>query len=225
MKKPLIRLIRLLCLVCFWGPALAQVQLADGGLEVATEQARITSERQRIEQRFAEEETACFQKFAVTDCRDASRARRRVDMADLRRQEIALNDAERKRKGAEQLQRMEQSAATKDQPPVAAGIAAPRAASSAPVRTRTPPEPRTPRSPHDPAAAAQAQAARKATAENKARNAQQEQAARAQKAAAAADAPARYAQKQQEAADHKAAIAKRNAAKTKPKAAPLPTTP
>ena len=219
MKSPLISL---LCLVFFLGRAVAQVQLADGGLEVATEQARITSERQRIEQRFADEEAACFQKFAVTDCRDASRARRRVDMADLRRQEIALNDAERKRKGAAQLQRMEQSAATKDQPPVAVGIAAPRAASSAPVRTRTPPEPR---SPHDPAAAAQAQAARKATAENKARNAQQVQAARAQKAAAAADAPARYAQKQQEAADHKAAVAKRNAAKTKPKAAPLPTTP
>ncbi len=221
MKKPLISLICLLCLVCFGGSAWAQVQIADGGLEVATEQARIASERQRIEQRFADEEAACFQKFAVTDCRDASRARRRADMADLRRQEIALNDAERKRKGAEQLQRMEQSAAAKDQPPVAAGIATPRAASSAPVRTRTTPEPRTP---HDPAAVAQTQAARKAAAENKVRKAQQEQAARAQKAAAAADAPARYTQKQQEAADHKAAVAKRNAAKTKPKAAPLPTT-
>jgi colicin import membrane protein len=212
--------IGLLCLLCFWGRALAQVQMADGGLEVAAEQARIASERQRIEQRFADEEVACFQRFAVTDCRDASRARRRVDMADLRRQEIALNDAERKRKGAEQLLRMEQSAAAIDQPPVAAGTTTPRSAVSAPVRIRVPTEPR-PR----PDAAEAAQAARKATAENKLRSAQQEQAARARRAAAAADAPARYTQKQQEAADHKAAIVQRNAARTKPRAAPLPTTP
>jgi colicin import membrane protein len=192
-------------------------QVADGGLEVAAEHARINAERQRIEKRFADEETACFQKFAVNDCRDASRARRRADMADLRRQEISLNDAERKRKGAEQLQRMEQAAAAKDGPPVAVGTATPRTKASAPVRTPT-----EPRKPYNADEAAKAQAARKATAASKATKAQEEQAARARRAAEAANEPARYAQKQQEAADHKAAIAKRNAARTKPKAAPLP---
>lgn len=192
-------------------------QVADGGLEVAAEHGRINAERQRIEKRFADEETACFQKFAVNDCRDASRARRRADMADLRRQEISLNDAERKRKGAEQLQRMEQAAAAKDGPPVAVGTATPRTKASAPVRTPT-----ELRKPYDADEAAKAQAARKATAASKATKAQEEQAARARRAAEAANEPARYAQKQQEAADHKAAIAKRNAARTKPKAAPLP---
>lgn len=211
--------ISLLCVSCLFGSASVLAQIADGGLEVAAEHARITAERQQIEKRFAAEETACFQKFAVNDCRDASRARRRVEMADLRRQEISLNDAERKRKGAEQLQRMEQSAAAKDEPPVAVGTATPRG--TTPSRTHTPTEPR---KPYDPTEAAKAQAARKATAENKARMNQEDQAMRARRAAAAAAAnePARYAKKLQEAADHKAETAERNAAKTKAKSAPLP---
>jgi colicin import membrane protein len=211
----------LVSLLCILGSALAQAQIADGGLEVASEHARIASERQQIEKRFADEEAGCFQKFAVNDCRDASRARRRVDMADLRRQEISLNDAERKRKGAEQLQRMEQSAAAKDEPPAAVGTATPRSAAPGPVRARTPTEPR---KPYDPTEAAKAQAARKTLAENKARNYQEDQATRARRAAAvaAANEPARYAQKLQEAANHKAETVQRNAAKSKPKAAPLP---
>ncbi|WP_367846779.1 hypothetical protein [Rhodoferax sp. WC2427] len=208
--------ISLLCVLAST-PVLAQI--ADGGLEVAAEHARIDAERQRIEKRFAYEEAACFQKFAVNDCRDASRARRRADMADLRRQEISLNDAERKRKGAEQLQRMEQAAAAKDEPPVAVGTATPR--STAAPRTHAPTEPR---KPYDAADATKAQAARKATADSKARKFKEEEAVRARRAAdaAAANEPARYAKKLQEAADHKADLAKRNAARTKAKAAPLP---
>ncbi|MBC7681624.1 MAG: hypothetical protein H7172_04765 [Ferruginibacter sp.] len=211
----------LLCLSCLFGSASVLAQIADGGLAVAAEHARITSERQQIEKRFADEEAGCFQKFAVNDCRDASRARRRVEIADLRRQEISLNDAERKRKGAEQLQRMEQSAAAKDEPPVAVGTATPRGTAAAPARTHAPAEPR---KPYDADAAAKAQATRKATAENKARNYQEDQAKRARRvaAAAAANEPARYAKKQQEAAAHKAETADRNAARTKAKSAPLP---
>ncbi|BDT68341.1 hypothetical protein os1_25230 [Comamonadaceae bacterium OS-1] len=207
----------LLCLAGLLGSVSVTAQIADGGLQVAAEHARIDAERQRIEKRFAEEEAACFQKFAVNDCRDASRARRRVDMADLRRQEIALNDAERKRKGAEQLQRMEEAAAAKDAPPVAVGTATPR--TPATPRTHAPTEPR---KPYDAAEAAKAQAARKATADSKARKAQEDQATRARRAAEAANEPARYAKKLQEAADHKADTAKRSAARTKAKAAPLP---
>lgn len=212
---------RLLCLFCLFGSASVLAQIADGGLEVAAEQARIHAERQQIEKRFADEEAACFQKFAVNGCRDASRARRRVDMADLRRQEIALNDAERKRKGAVQMQRMEQNAVAKDAPPVPVGTATPRGTASAPARTHVPAGPR---KADDPTDAAKAQAARKATADNKALNHQKHQTVRARRAAAAAAAnePARYAKKLQEAAAHKAEVAKRNAAKTKAKSASLP---
>ena len=188
--------ISLLCLAGLLCSASVQSQIADGGLEVATERARIQAERQQIEQRFEDEEAGCFQKFAVTDCRDASRARRRVEMADLRRQEISLNDAERKRKGAEQLQRMEQSAAARDQPPAAVGTVTPRGGTAkSSVRTQPTTDPR---QPHDPAEAARAQAARKASADNKALQHQEKQATRSRRAAsaAAANAPARYNQKQ-----------------------------
>ena len=68
-------------LLCLLGSTAVLAQIADGGLEVAAEHARIRAERQQIEQRFADEEVACFKKFAVNDCRDASRARRRADRA------------------------------------------------------------------------------------------------------------------------------------------------
>ena len=156
-------LIALCCLLAQFGSAAAQAQTEDGGLAVQAEQQRIATERQQIEQRFNQEEAACFQKFAVNDCRNESRARRRAELADLRRQEILLNDAERKRKGALQLQRMEQSQAHDSPAPAAS------AASSEPkpaVRVRTP---AAPRQPHDPAQAARAQAERKATLEKKSR--------------------------------------------------------
>ena len=211
----------LFCLFCACINASVQAQTVDGGLEVAAEHIRIQAERQQIEKRFADEETVCFQKFAVNGCRDASRARRRTEMADLRRQEILLNDAERKRKGAEQMRRMEQSAAAKDEPPAVVGTATPRGTASSPARNHAPTQPH---KPYDPAAAAKAQAARKATVDNKARKFQEDHATRTRRAAAAAAAnePARYAKKLQEAADHKAETAARNAAKTKAKAAPLP---
>jgi colicin import membrane protein len=204
--------IALCCLLaCGWAVA----QTEEGGLQEQAEHQRITAERAQIAQRFAQEEAACYQKFAVNDCLDGSRTRRRTALADLRRQEILLNDAERKRKGAQQMQRMEQSTA-QDTPEA---LAAPREKSSVRVRTHPPTEPR---QPHDPAQTAAAQAARKATLQNKVQAAQEAQAARDRKAATLPAERAHYVQKQQEAADHKAQTLQRNAERTKPKAAPLP---
>ena len=201
-----------LIVCCLLGSAVL-AQTADGSVAVKAERQRIAAERQQIEQRFAAEEAVCFQKFAVNDCRDASRARRRTDLADLRRQEILLNDAERKRKGAEQLQRMEQGTQQEGTTPAASAGEKP----SARVRTRTPAAPR-----HDPAQAARAQAERKATLESKSRAQQEEQAARDRKAADAPQERAQYEKKLQEAAAHQEQVRRRNAARTKARAASLP---
>ncbi len=75
---------------------------------VEVERARITSERSEVEARYAREEVACYGKFAVNDCLNEARSRRRSALADLRRQEISINDAERKRKGAEAIKRIEE---------------------------------------------------------------------------------------------------------------------
>ena len=54
--------------------------------EEAAERARIASERTRIEAEFEQANKACYQKFAVNDCIDDARAKRRELLADLRRQ-------------------------------------------------------------------------------------------------------------------------------------------
>lgn len=79
------------------------------------ERARIGLERSRLEAGFLAEDVACYQRFAVNSCLDEVNERRRAAMADLRRQEILLNEAERKRKGAEQMRKTEEKASVENQ--------------------------------------------------------------------------------------------------------------
>ncbi len=84
------------------------LSLAQAPDSVAQERARIATERQAAEARFASEEKACNVKFAVTDCVNEARARRREVLADLRRQDISINDAERKRRSSERIKTIEE---------------------------------------------------------------------------------------------------------------------
>lgn len=120
----------------------------------AAERQRITAERARIEAEFEQDHKACYQKFAVNDCISDARAKRREQMADLRRQELVLNDAERRRRAAERLEEIEKKtaekrAATASAPAPAASAPAPAAAASAPASApraaRAPREPKQPR--------------------------------------------------------------------------------
>lgn len=72
------------------------------------ERRRIQAERAREEAEFEKDQAACYARFAVTDCIEQARVRRRAVLDQLRRQEIVLNDAERKRKALEQMQRIEE---------------------------------------------------------------------------------------------------------------------
>ena len=92
------------------------------------ERARIERSRALEEARFAQEEPACYARFAVNDCLIAERARRREALADLRRQENVLNDAERRRKGAQQIMRTERMA-----PPAAVPAAPPATSPRSPA--------------------------------------------------------------------------------------------
>ena len=75
------------------------------------EYLRISTERSKLEAAFALEDTACYKRFLVNSCLDEVKARRRDALADLRRQEILLNDEARKAKAAEQLQKTEDKSA------------------------------------------------------------------------------------------------------------------
>lgn len=87
--------------------SLAPAQTPD---EVARERGRIADERGRVESGYLLEEKACYRRFAVNDCLQDARRRRRAALSDLRRQEIALEDRERSRKAAERLQLLEERA-------------------------------------------------------------------------------------------------------------------
>jgi len=75
------------------------------------ESLRISTERSRLEAAFAVENTACYKRFLVNNCLDEVNARRRDALADLRRQEIVLNDEARKSKAGEQLRKIEAKSA------------------------------------------------------------------------------------------------------------------
>jgi colicin import membrane protein len=88
-------------LVGFIGSVLAQPS-------IDAERGRIAVERVRAQAAFAVEDAACYKQFWVNACLDEVKSRRVVILSDLRRQEVALNDQERKAQGAEQLQKIEE---------------------------------------------------------------------------------------------------------------------
>ena len=90
------------------GGAWAQASEEGPPIRAQEERARIAAERAQIEKRFAGEEAQCYRKFGVTDCLQESRKRRRQDLGDLRRQELSLNDADRKRRAADQVRKGEE---------------------------------------------------------------------------------------------------------------------
>jgi hypothetical protein len=110
----------LLLLPTLSGPAWAQ----------ATERERLVAERQGLVDRFAAEELACRERFAVTACVDELRLRRRAALEPLRERELLLDDAERQQRAAER-----QAARAARPQPASAALAKPAvAAEDAAVR-------------------------------------------------------------------------------------------
>ena len=101
----------LLCLAVFAAASPAWAQ----GDASGPERARIAAERKQADVRLASEEAACYKIFAVNDCLAAARAQRRERLSDLRRQELSLNDAERRRRSAERMRSTEERNAAQKQ--------------------------------------------------------------------------------------------------------------
>lgn len=83
-------------------------------LREAEQRAWIGDQRASYDAQFKIQEVACYQRFAVNDCLMDSRRTQREVMADLRRQEILINDTQRKRRGAQQLLRGDEKLKTRD---------------------------------------------------------------------------------------------------------------
>jgi colicin import membrane protein len=107
---------RLLVVLACCGPLLATGQSTDPintlpdpeTQRVDAQRLTINIKRQQLESGFAAEDAVCYQRFAVNKCLRDVNARRMASMADLRRQDVLLNDQERKRRGADQIRRIEE---------------------------------------------------------------------------------------------------------------------
>jgi colicin import membrane protein len=109
-----------LCASLSW---LVQAQPAGPGSQPASaapatpdaERSRINLERARLEKGFAAEDVMCYRKFMVNNCLDEVKVRRREALADLRRQEIALEEQDRRAKAAAQISKTEQKLSAEKQ--------------------------------------------------------------------------------------------------------------
>ena len=96
--------------------AMAQtVEPAPQTLDVGAERERIAQERAASESVYAASEGVCYSRFAVSDCLSDARKVRRVTMDELRRQELVLNDMERKIKAMQALKRIESNVAAQQE--------------------------------------------------------------------------------------------------------------
>ena len=88
-----------LCALLLAQPSWSQEPAEDkAALSEAAERERIRKSRASEQALFMAQEAQCYSRFAVNDCLIEVRGRRREVLGDLRRQEIALNDAQRKRR-------------------------------------------------------------------------------------------------------------------------------
>ncbi len=76
----------------------------------AAERSRLNEERVRIQSIYEDDSALCYKKFAVNDCLKEARNVRRDLLADLRRQEVSMNAAQARLKGAERISAAEEKA-------------------------------------------------------------------------------------------------------------------
>jgi len=195
---------------------LAQTDKSAGGLDVSVERARIASERAALDRTVAAERAACYQKFVIQSCLDESQERRRGQMDHLKRQEVQLNDAERKRRGAVELQRLD--ALKKDANDTVQN--ADRAHEAQQQRDQRAVEGANSR-----ALAASAAPAKASKFENNQRDFAKQQSDAAERAAQAPAERERYERKRRQAEAHQDALAKRNDERVKPRSPGLSTPP
>jgi hypothetical protein len=179
------------------------------------ERLRISTQRAALEADLSREDTACYKKFLVNNCLNAVRARRVDALADLRRQEILINDRERKARGAEQIQKTEDKASLEKQQQEADR----RAEALKDFEARMASEKQ------KNAARLKVESGEKANldaANARTKSAQDKQADRTAKQAAASAEAKKYDEKIEKAKDRQARVAREKASQTKAPADPLP---
>jgi colicin import membrane protein len=126
-------LLAALSAMVFLAEVQAQVTAPSNALDMNAERARIEADRVREQARYEKEEAACYQRFAVNDCLREVKVRRRATFEELRRQEIILNDIDRKKRTAEQFRQNDEKAAERAESETARKQDAARTANEKPL--------------------------------------------------------------------------------------------
>ncbi len=214
MKKTIVFVLMTFASLSLWAQSIA----AMGNTDVDAERARLTAEQAAVDKAFAAQRAVCFQKFAVEDCLEDSRRTRRAAMDNIKRQRALIDDAERKRRGADALKQLDSKNSPQRQEEAADRRG--QALQSQQERDR-----RARDAADDRAAAVARQAENRRAFESRQRAHTQDLADEASRRAQAPEEAKRYESKQQKAEAHRADLAKRNAERTEPRAASLPPPP
>jgi hypothetical protein len=91
-----------------WTAAQNIIESAQPEVAERAERERIQYERAKVGTAHEAAKVECYQRFSVNDCLIQARDQHNAQLADLKRQEISLNDLQRKRRGAQQSQRTEE---------------------------------------------------------------------------------------------------------------------
>ncbi|MEO7954907.1 MAG: hypothetical protein ABIR35_12580 [Polaromonas sp.] len=203
-------------LIALSGLAAAQSSHPDASpRNIDAERAKISAERVRLETGFLAEDAACHKKFAVNSCLGKINARRREAMAELRRQEVALNDKERKISGEQEMRRIEEKSSPENLQEAADRRA--KAAEDYQLRLNREKDKQQGRA----SASSAEKAARDASAQ-RLMDSQKKTQARAATQSAAAEEARKFNERQKRAQERRAEHEKEELARTKPPARSLP---
>lgn len=202
--------------------AMAQNDASNADSRLTSELAELKQEKLSIESKFKTLEAACYKKFAVSNCLQDVKNEKLRALGDIKRRELAINDAKRQLK-ADEINKKSKKLVEKVDVPTSVSDASKSAKSEKPSRTdnkRAEPVPKDQSKLSEQRALA---AQQRVLESNKKQAASQEKAKlRAEKLTEAEEQAAKFNKKILEAEAHKNAVEKAKAEKTKPKFAPLP---
>lgn len=90
-----------------WGAAYAQ-----SPSEITPLRQEIAVQRGVAERTYTAAQVSCYQQFSVNDCLTKARQNRSAALGELKRQEVVLNDEDRKRKAAAQVRKIDEKTST-----------------------------------------------------------------------------------------------------------------
>lgn len=169
-----------------------------------SERAKLAQEREKVETEFTSKEAGCYKTFAVDSCLKKAHTEKRAALAEIKRQELVINELQRQKKKAE----------------IDSRISKPPAAN--PSTTGVDNFNRSVNPSNDEGKRVEAANKRAKETSHKMMASQAKTAQRVEKAKLANEKAAKYQKKLLEAEEHKTATEQKMTNSTKPKALPLP---